>query len=372
MFVETPVAWSRQLLLPLVRPPLRPPHPLFAFLSASLPYILAIMSGWRSHHRFPGNSRAPTFQPPSFYAAAAGISYQSSAAVTSPSQAPPSTYQTAPHADDSDSAKEHASSSRRRRSVSLSRALLPGGNRQEKDKAKHQNDRSQMAEIPFLETSLLPSLRDTIDKMTHPPRKEVQDGMSYPSEHAEHYVPTPSTFHKVKGSLLNTDLYRENGRSPVLSPGYSSAASPLASGSSKANSGLRTPQVTTPRSGYSTPKPPSSRGDVGSPALGNSAVASSSKRSALKSSHRTPQSSSPIPPQASTSPLPVKSLRSTKNMVTSSPATLTPTTPSACTFHRPSSQAHTNPPLRLVDFRHQTPNPHLDPSATRRRSDRTE
>ena len=169
--------------------------------------------------------------------------------------------------------------------------------------------------------------------MTHPPRKDLRDPIEaqpYPQDHADEYAPTTSNFGKVKGNLLSTGPYHSNGHSPVSLAGSSSAASPHTASNPKVGSGLRTPQVTTPRSAYSTPKPQFVSDDVGSPAQENISLASST-RSAMKSPYLTPKLPSPNPPPDSTSSLLVQSLRTTKNMVSPSPAIPAATTPLVCT-----------------------------------------
>ncbi|KAJ3552159.1 hypothetical protein NM688_g4297 [Phlebia brevispora] len=291
-------------------------HPLDVLLLLLVCNTLVLMSSWRSHNRFTGSSRTPTFQPPSFYAAAAGVPYSSSPVVNGPGQSSSTMFPSSPAADaDSDSARDPVSSTGarpRRRSVSLSRALLPGSVRQDKDKAKHQYNKSQIVDIPFLETSLLPSLRDTIDKMTHPPRTEVQDPSdiaSHPYEHPE-YAPSPGASSRANTSLLNTDPYRNAGRSPVL-PSYSSNPSENARAGP---SGLRTPQVTTPKTAYSAPRVSANRMGRESPVVNPNAAVSNAPRSATKSSHLTSQAPSSVPTAHAASPNPGRSLRSVKSM----------------------------------------------------------
>ncbi|KAJ3011476.1 hypothetical protein NUW54_g2156 [Trametes sanguinea] len=130
------------------------------------------------------NSRPPTFFPPSHYAAAAGIPYPGD------SQQTPRDYTTsfehcpsvsslsypaleeAPM--DSVEATSHLGavgrligrSSSKRSTASLSKSSLKG----EKDTEAVDKRKSRIADIPLLETHLLPSLRDTVDRMTQLPK----------------------------------------------------------------------------------------------------------------------------------------------------------------------------------------------------------
>ena len=159
--------------------------------------------------RSPGrDTQIPTFQPPSFYAAAAGIPYlprsvcstpapedqrewaESSALQTTQSSTSmiPISYPTqvatqdAPPRNEPVESKESqlsrsGSTSSSRKSISLTRSLsraLPKYNR-DKDKQSMGKRKSQIVDIPFLETQLLPSLRDTIDRMTQPPRNKLPE-----------------------------------------------------------------------------------------------------------------------------------------------------------------------------------------------------
>lgn len=322
----------------------RPPS-CTSFALRDLPTV-PFMPSFMSNHRA-GGSRAPAFQPPSFYAAAAGLHYpqasnaDNSAAIDNHVSSS-NMYPSIPVAGgDSDSARENGEHQARhgtpRRSGSLSRSLLPGSHRPDKEKVKHGRVESQIMDIPFLETSLLPSLRDTIDKMTHPPRTDAQDqgymdAPSHGQSSADYGAPSSSS-HRTKGATLNTNSRRDAGRSPILSPGYASAISSGSKSSGSAlqgASGLRTPQVTTPKTAYSTPKLSTGLFQRESPA----AVTSTVPRSALKSPYRTPQQSSPVTTSApvssspAVSPHPGKSLRSVKSMVASAQSTLSQLTPS--------------------------------------------
>ena len=148
------------------------------------------------------SSQVPSFQPPSFYAAAAGIPYlpksnsssstaeerreigHSSGSQTVMTPMVPISYPTqagmqdvSPNIVPVEPKDPHlsrsGSTSSSRKSISLTRSLsraLPRYNRGDKEKQANGKRKSQLVDIPFLETQLLPSLRDTIDRMTQPPR----------------------------------------------------------------------------------------------------------------------------------------------------------------------------------------------------------
>ena len=140
----------------------------------------------------PSSSRTPTFQPPSYYAAAAGLpshttsrqrcksNEDSRSRNTASTYGIPLSYPTQ-HVDGQDlnggvsntnSSHDNGTARNRSSSLSLTRSLSRGkSNRNDKDQNDGKNERtrtSQFMDIPMLEAQLLPSLRDTIDRMTHP------------------------------------------------------------------------------------------------------------------------------------------------------------------------------------------------------------
>ena len=187
------------------------------------------MHSRRQYSRSPGPSKSPnipsktpTFQPPSFYAAAANIPYPSSTplpssqagytspniAITYPTQTLVNAYEGAVDRDNSD---QHSQSQRnqRKRASSISRSLaraIPRSQKQDRDEETVSNRKSQLADIPLIEAALLPSLRDTIDRMTHPPlpadsrnkdtsrntRIESSGCLSHGAGTADSYVPSSS------------------------------------------------------------------------------------------------------------------------------------------------------------------------------------
>ncbi|KAI0660284.1 hypothetical protein C8Q70DRAFT_85619 [Cubamyces menziesii] len=138
-------------------------------------------------------SRPPNFLPPSHYAAAAGLTYAGDtrkANGTSPGpdglcSASPVAY---PTSEDSSSLESAETSSHfgavgrligrtpsKRSTVLLSRSNSKG-DKNDKEQDPHDNRKSQLGNIPLLEMHLLPSLRDTVDRMTQPPRQQVEYG----------------------------------------------------------------------------------------------------------------------------------------------------------------------------------------------------
>lgn len=207
------------------------------------------------------SSRTPVFQPPSFYAAAAGRSYP---------EPPQTNYQ-----DNAEPTRSHNSNgtsimyptaggdpedevgeTRRKQASSLSRTFsraTPKTPREKEDRS-HERKKSQMGEIPFLETQLLPSLRDTIQRMTHPPRPAHQ-GEDAPLSQDYSHSRTHQEQHPTDALLvLNGSRI---GRSPVISPGYTPVSSLKPPGSrSFASPSLASPSDTTYASSSQIPKSP--------------------------------------------------------------------------------------------------------------------
>ncbi|KAI0350289.1 hypothetical protein OH77DRAFT_1086540 [Trametes cingulata] len=142
----------------------------------------------------PQSSRPPAFLPPSHYAAAAGLPYpgQSHTPVDHTTildnHASPISY---PALEESESSLDSAEAPShfgavgrligrtpsKRSTFSLTRSNSKG----DKEKDNREKRQSQLADIPLLEMNLLPSLRDTVDKMTHPPK--------FSGEHGENIEP---------------------------------------------------------------------------------------------------------------------------------------------------------------------------------------
>ena len=189
--------------LSLVLPPLRLA---LAYVSVFLAVsLLVVMHFGRSHARSKSRSpaplaynptstlasRPPNFLPPSHYAAAAGLPYTGDtrkANGTSPGpdglcSASPVAY---PTSEDSSSLESAETSSHfgavgrligrtpsKRSTVLLSRSNSKG-DKNDKEQDPHDNRKSQLGNIPLLEMHLLPSLRDTVDRMTQPLRQQVE------------------------------------------------------------------------------------------------------------------------------------------------------------------------------------------------------
>lgn len=309
------------------------------------------MSSSKSGRRLPGSSRQPTFQPPSYYAAAAGVQYSSLGNSDFPGAASHSTMSNPhpsyppvdryPASAREDSRKNQDTPPSGRRSALLSKSILSGanGHREANDKPRHEKRQSRIVDIPFMETSLLPSLRDTIDKMTHPPTwTQAHDALT--TRDSGDIGPMPGSSQGLSSYSVNTAAYQDVGRPLGLSPGHiltpaHTSRTPTNVSTLSGSSGLRTPQISTPKTAYSTPKVSFARTEVTSPAAPTGIP--KTPRSALKGS-RTPQTLSPNPPQISASPgTPGKSLRSIKSMIGSKqsiPAQLTPGVPPVCLLVR--------------------------------------
>ncbi|GJE93613.1 hypothetical protein PsYK624_097730 [Phanerochaete sordida] len=171
-------------------------------------------------------SRLPTFQPPSYYAAAAGLSPRTDSSTSKESHpeetthaynAPsggPLSYPTA------DADAEDTGEPRRKRSLSrsLSRAM-PGHHKEADARPREGSSRRQLAEIPLLETQLLPSLRDTIDRMTHPPgRTAQQDDGTRRRDDTESSDSVAAREEKAR--LVVSPQESRASRSPVVASGY--------------------------------------------------------------------------------------------------------------------------------------------------------
>ncbi|KAK0452990.1 uncharacterized protein EV420DRAFT_1557910 [Desarmillaria tabescens] len=153
---------------------------------------------------YPPSPRPPNFLPPSHYAAAGGFSFLSrhaqqssteSDGVYRPVEAPssPDIYMPVSQPD-SDSSFEFQPRSDKRFTMMSS-------------KNKFNKRESQMVNLPLVETQLLPSLRDTIDKMTRPPSRAA----------TSHTTPSPAqlsvkSFHVDR--MLSPSITPSSPRSP--------------------------------------------------------------------------------------------------------------------------------------------------------------
>lgn len=286
------------------------------------------------------SSRVPTFQPPSYYAAAAGLSprpdmaqaaerAQDGSTTYQPFQGLPLSYPTADM--DTDDVGEAQPSRQRKRSLSrsFSRAIPKG--HKDQDPRTREDSRRQMAEIPFLETQLLPSLRDTIDKMTHPMRQAAPDDDSMQSHEQDHAMTGEGNVRTLATSHANYE-----GRSPVMYPGYTSTVA--STSRSYPHSTPVTPALgIAPSHLLHMPSP--NRQEKSSSSKATSKIPSSS-RGPTKPSLRldpsvTPQVSSPLLSPRSES-IPAKSLRSVKSVTSTCEAAQSPRIPqvSSCFSYR--------------------------------------
>ena len=292
--------------------------------------------------------RVPTFQPPSYYAAAAGLSPRADLSqpkeqhpeeplhAYNPLSGGPLSYPTANADVDDPRTSEPTPSNHRKRSLSrsFSRAI-PKSHKDQDARPREGSSRRQMAEIPFLETQLLPSLRDTIDKMTHPPtRAAAQDGDERRQEDSENSDGSAVT-HENKARILVVSAQESRAsRSPVVAPGYvpTHASTPRGYASSTPT----TPAVGSVLSPHllGTPSLNANRSDQPlSPRAASKIPAS--PRLATKSSLRVdpPNNAqlSPMPYSSLLSPpvdkSPGRSLRSVKSIVPSSEVTQSPRAP---------------------------------------------
>ncbi|KAH9931761.1 hypothetical protein B0H21DRAFT_894579, partial [Amylocystis lapponica] len=278
--------------------------------------------------------RQPAFLPPSHYAAAAGIngfhapeSHESMASrqtnTLSPSQeymasymnqfSAPSSYLDQSHFSESPTndappapSTSHLNRVSRFISRSPSRSSSVSLRRSSSKGSKHEKDREpdvgmdQLGEIPLMEMQLLPTLRDTIDRMTHPPQTT-----------SEHGVNTSGT--------ANANSSSPYLRTPKISGRRSSAAAPPSTRSAKQQPATPT-VILTP----AMPSPPRSAASLSVQYSASTSTprATDTPKSSLKSALRiqSPASSS-MPEDVSSRSMHRKSLRSLKPMASRSPIT---------------------------------------------------
>jgi hypothetical protein len=294
------------------------------------------------------SSRVPKFQPPSYYAAAAGLpvspraeSSSTTTSIASPSklnhstksQERPEDFQPTHYppdgtplsypttvADAPDAFQEQAPARKRSLSRPLSRAKPRGHGNREHGITIGQKGGKQMAEIPFLETQLLPSLRDTIDRMTHPPTQHVEE---HPNKQHEE-----DSGHMAR-LVVSQDKDTRSTRSPILSSGYTTTSSGL-----HPRSIPNTPALATAPSSPHIPYTPNLSSERSPRTVGSKIPGlSHANKLALRVSPKSavPQlSSMPNTPNISSSlqeKSPGKSLRSTKPRIVAADAAYSPRTP---------------------------------------------
>lgn len=271
-------------------------------------------------------SRQPVFRPPSHYAAAGGLTsatptnaqpYYDSAVQHAYANSGALSYPTQPPSPESPSSEmEHAAASSafsrlKSSSISLSHtrsSSKSSKHEKEKDKDRESKERrkSHLNDIPMLETQLLPSLRDTIDRMTHPPTPNLQH------ERDNNLLPS------ARSPLMNNASLSYAERSPMRSPGQA-YLSPLPA--TTYMSARTSPRAPSPSMQPTTPKifSPMSQ-NIASPncSARHTPKTSSTPKSALKPALRTPIiATAPtviIPPSAGSSSAGNRALRSTKNI----------------------------------------------------------
>lgn len=293
-------------------------------------------------------SRPPAFLPPSHYAAAAGLSYPAlthdsrdkgsrwrhdspgSQAVSDPhtSKSPvvrlPDTVQPQSSQIDSPVTTTTPSASHLNRvsrlisrspsrtaSISLRRSGSKNG-KHEKSQGQEDNRKSELYDIPLLEMQLIPTLKDTVERMTHPPKpKSSVDGsgeertqvMSSSRSKASRKLPADNSA-SVATIYSSPSSARISASTPNPHPNSSASFLPMHQSSTPRL--MPTPIVSsTPRvssSPYYSPR--------------STPKASSTPKTPLKSALRVNPSSTPaIPEDSSFRATPAKSLRTVKSMV---------------------------------------------------------
>lgn len=203
----------------------------------------------------PQSTRPHAFLPPSHYAAAAGLPVsgdmrtsfeQYSPALDHSSIAYPALDET-PSPDSADTASHFGAVGRligrnsgKRSIASLARSDSKG----DKDRDLRDKRKSQFGGLPLLEAHLLPSLRDTVDRMTQSPKYPIDQ-----SESAESYQAPPTL------SSLSTRVPRSTPEPPSATniPRLRTQASPTPKSALKSPSRRGVPN-TTPS--ISSPQPP--------------------------------------------------------------------------------------------------------------------
>ncbi len=227
-----------------------------------------VLSHTRSKSRSPAPSspsvlsqynRPPTFLPPSHYAAAAGLEPRLSDAQHSPHR---STLQHSAQGPPGEPAGSHFGAMGRlmgrapgKRSPAISASPE---SRVDQDQDLRERRKSQLGNLPLLETQLLPSLRDTVDRMTqHSPIKpdtaeslETHDAR-FPRhrKRREEILPSPSASSSIAPKTLghwdsvpSTGIPRFNplpAPHPVLKSPGSRAPANVTSGSSQRARNIR-------------------------------------------------------------------------------------------------------------------------------------
>lgn len=278
--------------------------------------------------------RTPTFYPPSHYAAAAGLSYpplpradigsdsrqlrdsggdfQPAEQDTSETSSMDSTHATSSHLG---AVSRFLQRSPSRSSLCRSNSKGSKSDKEKDDKSKRQ---SQLGDIPSLEAQLLPSLNDTVSRMTHPPTSGYVEGHLVGARDAT----SPPTQNR-DSRQWSRDTSSVPPSANMMTPNHTSAL--------RMNAHLAPPAAYwSPQSSnspsLSTPSTISLRTPIGTPSAGSIDPPKSSTttpKRPLKSALRTPStpvSSTPklydeLPASYSV----VRSLRTAKNLATKVP-----------------------------------------------------
>ncbi|KAJ7485151.1 hypothetical protein B0H11DRAFT_2018302 [Mycena galericulata] len=235
-----------------------------------------------SRSPLPPSPRPPNFLPPSHYAEAGGITPRqparndSLASSDSHYQIPLETRRNStymPISSNSDSSFEFGSKSKpvEHKRFSISGASKSGGGKAVGSSSRSKCE-SHMTNLPLVEAQLLPSLRDTIDRMTRPPSRILAPSSSPPpngpdpnevAPGSSPYSPSPRTWPQ------DSSTHMDNAHSPPP---------PLPSTPKLLKSALRLPtpklQLRSPRSSTPTAPPATSRlpSAPGNNGLGSSIV----------------------------------------------------------------------------------------------------
>ncbi|KAL6297999.1 hypothetical protein BKA93DRAFT_754489 [Sparassis latifolia] len=193
-------------------------------------------------------------------------------------------------------------------SVSLHRSNSKGS---KSDKGKEDVDkrRSQFADIPLLEMQLIPSLRDTVDRMTHPPKPVVRD-----AEDREGWSKEANA-----SGVLRKPRQPAPGRSPSVPPKYLSPSQTPSFTSTSTFSTLGRAAMSPSRTVSPRLASASSPNPTGTPRATLSVEEAS--QPILKSALRTNQSSTATSSSSAIVQSRRKSLRTVKPMVSKSPNT---------------------------------------------------
>ncbi|KAJ6516790.1 hypothetical protein C8R47DRAFT_405047 [Mycena vitilis] len=271
----------------------------------------------KSRSPIPPSPRPPTFLPPSHYAEAGGLSPRPPArndSLTTSSESSHSQRQSEsrrdsafmPISSNSDSSFEFGETQKPKPLESKRFSIGT--------KASSRSQReSHMTNLPLVEAQLLPSLRDTINRMTRPPSRNFH-AESPPVNHVvpnENYPPSPpmaqpydtgapSTPKPLKSALRapTPKLQLRSPRSPAPAAPSSATSSRVASGSSARQNNIPdTPTRNRPRSRTDPGEPPTAltplpKPDPRSPAKGTPGISSIPRprgASGLRSASSTPR-----------------------------------------------------------------------------------